>query len=276
MSGIQTFTTPDGVNIAYRDEGRGVPVIALAGLTRTHRDFDFLAPYLDDVRLVRPDYRGRGGSDWADWSNYTVPKEAGDVTALMDHLEIDKAAFIGTSRGGMNAMFIAATQPDRVIGVALNDVGPDISRGGLEAIDAYIGRNPAAKTLEDVAKDRARTAVGFADVPIARWIEEAERNYEVTPDGVKINYDPALRESYLAAMAAGDTDLWPLFDALAGKPVAVIHGKGSDLLLDDGVARMKEKRPDLIVGEVPGRGHIPFLDEPEAVATIGKWLDACR
>lgn len=272
----QTFKTPDGLTIAYEDEGKGLPVIALAGLTRTHRDFDFLAPHLEGVRLIRPDYRGRGGSDWTDWQDYTVPKESGDVVALMDHLGIDKAAFIGTSRGGMNAMFIAATRPDRVIGVCLNDVGPEIARDGLAAIDSYIGRNPAGASLEDVARTRAETAVGFADVPLSRWVEEVERNYDVTPDGIRINYDPALRESYLAAMAAGDADLWPLFDALAGKPLAVIHGQGSDLLTDAGVAAMKAKRPDLMVAEVPGRGHIPFLDEPESLATIQDWIAACR
>ncbi|HBZ45056.1 MAG TPA: alpha/beta hydrolase, partial [Maritimibacter sp.] len=79
----QTFKTPDGLTIAYEDEGKGLPVIALAGLTRTHRDFDFLAPHLEGVRLIRPDYRGRGGSDWTDWQDYTVPKESGDVVALM-------------------------------------------------------------------------------------------------------------------------------------------------------------------------------------------------
>lgn len=276
MSDTLQFTTPDGLKIAYKDEGEGLPVIALAGLTRTHRDFDFLAPHLEQVRLIRPDYRGRGGSDWAEWSTYSVPKEAGDVVALMDHLGVDKAAFIGTSRGGMNAMFIAATAAERVIGACLNDVGPEISRTGLDAIDAYIGRNPAGATLEDVAQARALSATGFSDVPMERWLEEADRNYDVTPDGIRINYDPALRDSYLAAMAAGEADLWPLFDALDGKPVAVIHGSGSDLLLDEHVARMKERRPDLRVAEVPGRGHIPFLDEPEALEVISLWLDDCR
>ena len=67
MSDVQHFTTPDGLRLAYTDAGEGLPVIALSGLTRNHRDFDFLAPHLRDVRLIRMDYRGRGDSDWADW-----------------------------------------------------------------------------------------------------------------------------------------------------------------------------------------------------------------
>ncbi|WP_298496031.1 alpha/beta hydrolase [uncultured Maritimibacter sp.] len=273
---MKSFTTTDGTRIAYTDEGDGLPLIALSGLTRNGRDFDFLAPHLTDVRLIRPDYRGRGGSGWADWSTYTVPTEAGDVVALMDHLGIERAAFLGTSRGGINAMFIAATQTPRVIGVCLNDVGPVLEPAGLAAIDAYIGRNPKARTLDEAAEIRAATAKGFSSVPPSRWREEAERNYDETPEGLTINYDPALRESFLAAMAADAPDLWPLFDALAGKPVAVIRGVNSDVLSAATLAEMQARRPDMIAAVVPDRAHIPFLDEPEALAAITRWLEACR
>lgn len=272
----QTFTTLDGLKIAYKDEGKGLPVIALAGITRNHRDFDFVAPYLEGVRLIRPDYRGRGDSDWVNAEGYIVPLESADVVALMDHLGVERAAFLGTSRGGLNAMFIATTQPDRAIGACLNDVGPVIERAGLEAIRPYIGRNPAAKTYEEAAATRAKLIEGFDNVPMSRWIEEAQRMYDETDEGLVNNYDPALRDSFEAAMSAPDVDLWPLFDALAGKPVALIHGVNSDLLTDDGVQQMQARRPDMLVAEVPGRGHIPFLDEPESIAVIKEWLDLCR
>ena len=63
-------------------------------------------------------------------------------------------------------------------------------------------------------------------------------------------------------------DLWPLFDLLEGVPLAVVRGANSDLLSRETVARMRERRPDLIVAEVPDRGHVPFLDEPEALAAL--------
>ncbi|MBV7408612.1 alpha/beta fold hydrolase [Maritimibacter sp. DP1N21-5] len=270
------FTAPDGTQIAYTDEGEGLPLIALSGLTRNGRDFDFLAPHLSGVRLIRPDYRGRGLSGLAAWETYAVPQESGDVVALMDHLGIEKAAFLGTSRGGLNAMLLAATQSARVIGVCLNDVGPVVERAGLEAIDSYIGRNPKARTLDEAAEIRAQTAKGFAGVPHARWREEVERNYIETPEGLRINYDPALRDSFLASMAADTPDLWPLFDALAGKPLAVIRGENSDVLSAATLAEMQARRPDLIAAVVPDRAHIPFLDEPEAVDAITRWLEACR
>lgn len=276
MSDVQHFTTPDGLRIAYTDAGEGLPVIALSGLTRNHRDFDFLAPHLRDVRLIRMDYRGRGDSDWADWSTYTVPAEAGDVVALMAHLGVEKAALLGTSRGGLISMVLAATQPDKVLGVCLNDVGPVVDSEGLKVIDGYIGRKPKAATLDEMADIRAKTVNGFEGVPASRWREEAERSYVETPQGLDIRYDPALRDSFVAAMEAETPDLWPLFGALAAKPLAVIRGAGSDVLTAETAAEMRARIPEMRFAEIPSRGHAPFLDEPEAVATINAWLDDCR
>jgi len=85
------FTSPDGTKLYYEENGRGIPVLCLAGLTRNSADFDHVAPHLP-VRLIRMDYRGRGQSDWADPATYTVAREAADALALMDHLGLEQAA----------------------------------------------------------------------------------------------------------------------------------------------------------------------------------------
>jgi pimeloyl-ACP methyl ester carboxylesterase len=115
---------------------------------------------------------------------------------------------------------------------------------------------------------------GFAGVPPERWLAEARLHTRETAEGLRITYDPALRDSFLAAYAAPPADLWPQYDALAGVPVAVIRGANSDLLSADTVAEMRRRRPDLIVAEVPDRAHIPFLDETEAVSAIKAFLVA--
>ena len=60
---------------------------------------------------------------------------------------------------------------------------------------------------------------------------------------------------------------------MEGLPVALVHGAGSDLLGEDAVAEMRRRRPDMIYGKVPGRGHIPWLDEAESVAVIKAWIE---
>ena len=50
------FKSEDDLDLFYTDEGAGLPVIGLAGLTRNTADFDHVAPHLP-VRLIRMDYR---------------------------------------------------------------------------------------------------------------------------------------------------------------------------------------------------------------------------
>lgn len=268
------FTAPDGARLAYKDEGEGLPLLCLAGLTRTMGDFDYLRPHLPPCRLIRMDYRGRGASDWTGAATYTVPQEAQDALALLDHLGVAKAAILGTSRGGLIGMLLCALAKDRVSGLCLNDVGPAINRQGLVRIFDYVGRNPASKTHEALAANMPRAMPGFANVPQSRWLEEARKHYVQSDGGLRITYDPALREAFLAAFDGPPVDLWPLWDATAGLPVALIRGANSDLLSPETTAEMHRRRPDLILAEVPDRAHIPFLDEPEAVTAIHAFLRA--
>ncbi len=269
---MPTFHSVDGLTLHYSDDATGKPLICLAGLTRNGTDFNHVAPHLTGVRLIRPDYRGRGQSDWADPATYSIPTEAHDVLALMDHLGLEKAAILGTSRGGLIAMVLAATAKDRLTGVALNDIGPVIDPKGLDVIKGYIGRNPAQKTYEDAAQARAELWTHFSDVPMTRWRAEVEQQYRETPDGLVIRYDPKLREAVLAVGARLAPDLWPLFDALQGLPLALIRGGNSDLLTSDTADAMQARRPDMIRADVPGRGHVPFLDEPQALDVLHRWI----
>jgi len=270
MSEPRYFTAEDGLRLAFRDEGEGLPLIALAGLTRNGDDFNFVAPHLSGLRLIRPDYRGRGRSQWGDPVSYSIEQEARDVIALMDHLGLARAAILGTSRGGLIAMLLAATAKARLRGVCLNDIGPEIAPEGLASIAAYIGRNPAAPSYEAAAEARARTATGFANVPPERWLADVKNLFAETETGLAINYDPALALGFAAG--AEIPPLWPLFDALAGLPIALIHGAGSDILTQATADEMRRRRPDMRYAWLDDRGHVPWLDEPAALEVIHNWL----
>lgn len=268
------ITAPDGARLYYSDEGKGVPLLCLSGLTRTTRDFDYALPFLTGCRVIRMDYRGRGQSDWADHRSYTIPQEGADALQLLDHLEISKAAILGTSRGGLIAMGLAAAAKDRLLGVCLNDIGPELDPKGLDVIKGYVGKNPPHKTHAEMAAAMADLMRGFENVPASRWLEEAQKHYTETERGLQITYDPKLLDALLEAGATEAPDLWPFFDALEGLPVAVIRGANSDLLSTETVAEMARRRPDMIAAEVPGRAHIPYLDEPESVAALRAFLTA--
>lgn len=270
---MHRFAAADGAQLAFRDEGQGLPLLALAGLTRDGRDFDYLSRHLpQDIRLVRLDSRGRGQSAWTAPSTYTLAQEAADALALLDHLDIERAAVIGTSRGGLIAMVIAATQKNRLLGVCLNDVGPVLERAGLERIGAYLGQAPTVQTLEEVADRIPSTMPGFSGVSEMRWAEEAIRHFVQLDGRVGLTYDPALRVAFDTAMAAPPVDAWPIFDACLGMPLALIRGANSDVLSRATAEAMRARNPSMSCVEVPCRGHVPFLDEPQALNGIRDWL----
>lgn len=270
------FTATDGTKLSFRDEGHGKVLLALAGLTRDGRDFDYLARHLSDVRLIRLDSRGRGDSGWADPESYNVAQEAKDALALLDHLGLRRTAIIGSSRGGLLALAMVAMAKPRVAGICFNDVGPVLQQDGLRRIGTYMGIKPDVATLEEVADRTPAANPGFHGVPQLRWAEETVRHYTQTKDGLGLPYDPALRIGFDRAMAAPLPDAWGLFDMCQGLPIALIRGANSDVLSLDTAVEMQMRRPDMIHAEIPDRGHIPFLDEPEAIAVIQEWLSRCR
>ncbi|WP_170351783.1 alpha/beta fold hydrolase [Ruegeria atlantica] len=270
------FTTSDDRRLFFDDIGAGTPVLCLAGLTRNSQDFAFLAPHITDVRMITMDYRGRGQSDHdPDYMNYNIVRESLDVIELLDHLRLDRAVVLGTSRGGLIAMALAVSHPERLSGVILNDVGPVIDPVGIAKIMDYVGKQPTSKTYDEAAKILQQVMEQqFPGVSLDRWRQQAEIQYELTDDGLTLRYDPALRTALLEQTAAGKfPDLWMFFEALRDIPTGVIRGANSDVLGKDTLVEMHKRHPDLISAEIPDRGHVPFLDEPQSLALMRKVLD---
>lgn len=267
------FIASDGARLFYRDGGEGPILICLHGLTRNGCDFDLLRPLLPDHRIIAPDARGRGLSEQTSADTYTVPREAEDVLNLLDHLGVAAAPFLGTSRGGMVTMALAARVPERVLGLCLNDIGPEMEPDGRMRITTYVGLQPRENNIDERIAAMSDHLPGFSGVPARRWREEVQHHFAETPDGLRITYDPALRDAFMATLDRVP-DMWHVFDALAGRPVAVIRGANSDILSTRIVEKMARRRPDLIRAEVPGRAHMPFLDEPESLAALRGFLAA--
>ncbi|MEM9318335.1 MAG: alpha/beta hydrolase [Pseudomonadota bacterium] len=270
-------TAPDGVRLAYADEGAGPAVLCLPGLSRNMDDFlPFLHGFRDRARIIRMDFRGRGGSDWAPPETYSIPHEAGDVVALLDHLGLERAAILGTSRGGLVAMLLAATVKARLSGVCLNDVGPVISPEGLDNIMGYLGRAPGYKTYAEAEAAMPAAHPGFHDVPVANWAAHVRALWREGPDGLELRYDAKLRDAIAPAFDTTKPapDIWPWFDALSGLPLALIRGAASNILSAETASQMRQRRPDMGFAELSDRGHVPFLDEPAAMAVLDTWIEA--
>ncbi|MAC79743.1 MAG: alpha/beta hydrolase [Rhodobacteraceae bacterium] len=268
---MATFRTSDGLTLYYEQTGSGPALLCLAGLTRNSRDFDPLRAALPDAQIITLDYRGRGLSEFdEDYLNYNVLREARDAVDLLNHLGLDRATVLGTSRGGLVAMEMAARYRDRLAGVILNDVGPEVSPAGIARIMDYLGRPPQQRTLDAAAVQMQQAhARDFPGLPLARWRQQVAAQFRETDDGLALRYDRHLRQAILEQAASEKApDMWLFFEALKSVPAGLLHGVNSDILLPETVAEMRRRHPGLIVGEVPDRGHVPFLDEPQSLDVI--------
>ncbi|PIB23963.1 hydrolase [Amylibacter kogurei] len=272
---MKFFKTSDGLKIAYREHGSGVPILCLSGLTRNSTDFDYMTPHINNARLIAMDYRGREQSDFdPNFENYSIEREGKDALELLDHLGLYDVGIIGTSRGGLIGMGLAAAVPARLRGLLMNDIGPVLEPDGLSAIMGFLGRRPKFKTYDEAAAALPTITTGFVDVPPDRWQQEVRNRWEERADGLHLRYDPKLRDAIEGADHSVAPDMWPFFDALTDKPIALIRGENSDLLSRDTVTEMQKRRPDMIYVEAKNRAHIPYLDEPESLDVINKFIKA--
>ena len=278
------FRSPDGLELYARDygprEAASTPVLCLSGLTRNSRDAQPLADQIaHERRVIAPDYRGRGRSEYApDWSSYAVEVELADAIALLECLGIARVVLIGTSRGGLIAMLMAALHRDRLAGVLLNDIGPVLEPAGLLRIRRYLGRPLRFTTWRGAVAALKRINPELDSLSEAEWLAFARRVYRDEGGRPVLDYDVNLRRSFPAAarIAAGTVPpMWELMAPLETLPVTVLRGEHSDLLSPQTLARMAANVPGLDAVTVANRGHAPFLDEPESRAGVARLLARC-
>ncbi|MEU4873167.1 alpha/beta hydrolase [Streptomyces sp. NPDC021608] len=107
----------DGAALTYDDEGPrdggGVPLVFVHGWTADRRRWDHqMAHFAAHRRVIRLDLRGHGESGGA--GVRTVAELAGDLLALLDHLDVRRCVLVGHSMGGMIAQTVALSHPERV------------------------------------------------------------------------------------------------------------------------------------------------------------------
>lgn len=177
--------------------------------------------------------------------------------------------------GGLMAMVLAASRPNLVTRIVLNDVGPEVDPVGLERIRGYAGKAPSARSWSDAAAQlRLTFGAAWPELDAARWEVLARRSYREGAVGrIEADADPRIGDIVRSSSSAAP-DLWPLWNALARLPVLALRGAHSDILSEATLARMQREKADLQAVTVPRRGHAPLLDEPECLNAIDKFLGA--
>ena len=275
------FTVRDGLRLHYRDypgPPGSTPLLCLPGLTRNVRDFAELAERLSPrYRVLVLEFRGRGESEFDPQPHRYMPLTyAHDVIALLDHVGIADAVFVGTSLGGLVTMTLAVIEEERIAAAILNDVGPELEDVGIDRIRGYVGGGKSFASWTEAGKS---VGITHQNLPVshtaADWERIARRLCKVDDDGtIRFDYDMAIADPFNREGPTEQVDMWPFFNALAQHPLLVVRGERSDLLSAAGLDKMRAAAPDMRHVTVAGVGHAPELIEPEAIAAIESFLAA--
>lgn len=247
----------NGIRLAYERRGNGTPLVLLHGFPLDHHLWDEVVPLLSDTfELIIPDLRGFGNSSTVD-SFYAMEDFAADVAALLDQLEIQKAAIVGHSMGGYVALAFARLYPERVTGLGLVS-----SQALADAPDRKEGRYKSAAEVADK---------GIASVVAAMTpkFTSNERLQEFAKQSME-KQQPAAYIGALKAMAerVDSTPLLSSFDF----PVVIVHGDADSLIPIDRAREVKAAIPQAQLVEVSGAGHMPMVESPEQTAKALKHL----
>ena len=282
MSGFKDrfFQTQDGLTLYIRDyagpEDNAATVLCLHGLTRNSKDFQDLAPALTDhFRVLVPEQRGRGRSDYDDdVSRYALLRYVEDMHSLVGDLGIEHLAVVGTSMGGLMTFALNALHPGLVTRAVINDIGPEIADVGLNRIKSYVGAvGPFADWAEATAYLKSVSVEIFPDWSDGQWADFARQCYVERAGSVVIDYDPRIAEPLTTQSNDTETEtLWSLFGALSSVPSLLIRGELTDLLTESCVAKMCDMHPGMTVLSVPRVGHAPMLNEPGVTESIRNFL----
>jgi pimeloyl-ACP methyl ester carboxylesterase len=269
----------DGLRLHYRDypgSAARPPILCIPGLTRNARDFEGVADRLaGEWRVICVDLRGRGESAYAkDPMTYVPLTYLQDMEALIRELGLTRFILFGTSLGGLITMLLAKGDSKRLAAAMINDIGPVIVERGLDRIRGYVGRSQSWPTWLHAARHFSEM---LADVyprwSLEQWLIFAKRICKLTPSGrVTLDYDMRIAEPFKVPGGATGFDLWRAFEGLKGVPSLVVRGEISDLLDEGIVANMLASNPAMETVTIPGVGHAPTLDEPEAVEAIERLL----
>lgn len=271
------YTAQDGLRLYYRDYGaqnRGtLPLVCLTGLTRNSHDFEaFAERHARRRRVICPDYRGRGRSDYdPDWRHYVPTTYINDIRHLLAATGVERVVFVGTSMGALLSMGMAVAAPMAVTGAILNDAGPDVDRSGLERILDYVGKDRPQRDWDEAV---ATLKTMFPSLSISTdegWRDLAQGTFREGEDGL-LHYDWDTNLARALAKNGPPPDLWSYFRALRDVPVLAFRGELSDVLAEDTFERMGLTLPRIATVTVPGVGHAPTLAEPEAEAAIEAYL----
>jgi pimeloyl-ACP methyl ester carboxylesterase len=261
-SGQSRYATVNGTNIHYVEWGRqgATPILLLHGLRAYgHWYDDFAEAAKDRYRVIAPDLRGRGASEWAKDADYSTDAYVRDLAGLVDGLGLSRFILGGHSLGGVIVANYTARYPERVAALLILDMTPDVDPAGIQRI-----RRELAETPEEFASwDEARAFLRRLH-PRASDAHRATRlpwMLEEGPGGKIVwRFDKEIRKP---ASLDPPERTWAAFKTLRC-PTLLVRGAVSDIVAAESVQKVAAAIPASKAVEIPEAGHMVAEDNPQA------------
>ncbi|XRQ05656.1 alpha/beta fold hydrolase [Actinomadura welshii] len=240
------------------------PAVLLHGIIGNSHEWDTVAARLSaGRRVIVPDQRGHGATDWAD--DYRAGAFTDDLAALTDALSLDAFDLIGHSLGGIVATLYAARPGSRARTLAVLDIGPEtLTDPGVAA------------AVREMVGGLASASFQSVDEAVAAWIEAAPRARPAEtrrwaahclhhrPDGtLGFTFDAARLAQFIDD--GPNLRLWPALREIP-VPALLVRGAESGMLTRECAGRTVSALPDGRLAEIENAGHDLGVENPHEVA----------
>jgi pimeloyl-ACP methyl ester carboxylesterase len=243
------------------------PLLFLHGGALSARTWDVVCLGLrGEYHCVALDQRGHGDSEWSPIMDYAPESHARDIDGVLDALGFERAVLIGQSMGGLNAFVYTRMHPERVAGLVLIDVGPDIRMAGAQRIGDFVHNTAEIDSIEDFV-EQAMAFNPLRDRRLLTW--SVRNNVRQLPSGkfVRKNDTRFFGRLGLEEVKRRIEASWRDPSDITC-PVLVVRGELSDVFLDDAAERFAASLPHGRWARVAGAGHTVQGDNPAGLIAV--------
>ena len=248
-----------GHDIHYLAGGSGEPVVLLHGIFAEKDHWvDFARPLTGDFRVIAPDLPGFGASGRHDDARYSYDAQVERLAAFLDALGLPRVHLAGSSMGGTLAVLFALRHPQRVASVGLIGSPHGIRSPHASVMDRRIDAGEAPLVVRTASEFDAMMDLVFARRPFLPY--------------------PVLHASRQEAIARADSNMRLWREQLADRytlderigrltaPLLVLWGESDRVFDVSGAASIVGRLPQAQAEVLPGVGHLPMMEAPDASA----------